>query len=76
MYAERLRKIQNTKPPSTIGQRTALFHMYQALKWDVRGIRDMSFEEASEAIKNAKEYIKNNGFLENENNAFYENYDF
>ena len=69
MYAERLRKIQCTKTPSTIGQRTALFHMHLALKWDLKGIRDMSFEEASVAIEKAKKYIKYIGFPENENSS-------
>jgi hypothetical protein len=48
--------------PSTLSQRMALFNMYTALRWDLKGIRDMSFEEASKAIDKASKHIDKSGF--------------
>ena len=75
-YRDRLARISNPVRPATIGQRTALFNMYSALKWDVKGIRNIGFFEASDAIAKAKEYIKNNGFPKNENGNLEKNDDF
>jgi hypothetical protein len=47
---------------ATFNQRRALFNMRRALKWDLVGIRDMTFEEASEAIKECKEEFIRRGF--------------
>lgn len=47
---------------STFNQRRALHNMHTALGWDVRGIRDMTFDQASAAIKKAQEEIDKNGF--------------
>ena len=48
--------------PSTLNQRMALFNMHAALGWDLKGIRDMSFEEASKAIDKASKHIDKSGF--------------
>jgi hypothetical protein len=53
------------KRPATFNQRRALFNMHRALGWDLRGIRDMSFEEASAAIDKAKEAIGLHGIINN-----------
>lgn len=45
--------------PATLKQRIALTNMYTRLKWGVRGIRDMTKAEASEAFERAnKEFQK------------------
>ena len=59
-YQDRLARISNPIRP----------------KWDVKGIRNMGFFEASDAIAKAKEYIKNNGFPKNENGNLEKNDDF
>jgi hypothetical protein len=47
---------------ATFNQRRALFNMHSALGWTVKGIRDMSFEQASAAIDKAKKAIQEKGF--------------
>jgi len=47
---------------ATFKQRTALFNMYSALGRSTKGIRDLTVEQASEAIKNTLKIIKENGF--------------
>jgi hypothetical protein len=44
---------------ATFKQRSALFNMYSALKWDLKSIRRMSKQEASVAIDNAKAAMEN-----------------
>jgi hypothetical protein len=47
---------------STFNQRKALFNMYSALGWDLKGIREMTKEQASAAIQEAQKYIDEHGF--------------
>lgn len=49
---------------ATFNQRRALFNMRSALGQDVRGIRNMTFEEASAAIEKAQKEIDEQGFPE------------
>lgn len=48
--------------PATFSQRKALFNMHTALGWPVKGIRDMTKEEASKAIDKAKQHINKHGW--------------
>jgi hypothetical protein len=58
---------KNTKVimDATFNQRRALFNMRTALGQDVRGIRNMTFEQASAAIDEAQKEIDTNGFPKN-----------
>jgi ABC-type tungstate transport system permease subunit len=52
---------------ATFNQRRALFNMHTYLGWDCKGIRDMTFEEASAAIDKAKAEFVKRGFETNSN---------
>ena len=43
---------------ATFAQRRAVFNMFTALGWDVRGVHSMTKEQASEAIEKAREVMK------------------
>jgi hypothetical protein len=58
----RLRKILAKSNSATFAQRKSLYKMHAALGWELKGIRDMTIEEASIAIDKAKKYIRENGF--------------
>ena len=47
---------------ATFEQRRAVFNMYSALGWDVRGVHSMTKEEASAAIEKAQKEIDTKGF--------------
>ena len=47
---------------ATFEQRRAVFNMYSALGWDVRGVHSMTKEQASEAIEKAQKEIDSKGF--------------
>ena len=47
---------------ATFAQRRAVFNMFTALGWDVRGVHSMTKEQASEAIEKAQKEIDSKGF--------------
>ena len=51
---------------STFGQRRAIFNMRSALGEDVRGIKFLSFDQASKEIDQLKKRIAKDGFPEKE----------
>lgn len=54
--------IRPPKAPATLKQRIALTNMHNALGWEVKGIRDLSKQAASEKIDYAMKYIEQHGF--------------
>ena len=52
--------------PASFNQRKALFNMRSALEMDVKGIRNMTWNKASEEITVLMKRIKTEGFPERE----------
>jgi len=52
--------------PASFNQRRAIFNMRSALKMDVKGIRDFTWNQAAEEIDILMKRIKTEGFPERE----------